>query len=295
MEELRNADGAAGEADRRVALVRERPGDRLRLASEFYRSAPGVHTRYGRAELAFLRWAVNRGVLATDGGSTWWRAVNDRLLRDKVEAGLLLEAGAGSASARSVELWVAFLRAPSPAGWYRAHNASIAAGYLANEPLAVAELAAERFLMNVALVRVLYAHALVADPRISLGPFGRLGKRLADPRRSTVRLFVDLRQSYPSGYPLDGSSSERALPDRWFGRVLDYGVIGPRLVHLYTFAANSLGEPRISRFLRDGSPCYGAPEIDGATRWPVDHGRGVRLLARVTGAPTGPRQPVAAG
>jgi hypothetical protein len=293
MEQLSIGEGAAGEADRRVALVGERPGDRLRLASDFYRSAPGVHTLYGRAELAFLRWAVNRGVLAANGGSTWWRAVNDRLLRDKVEARILLQGGAGLPSTRSVELWIAFLRAPSPAGWYRAHNASIAAGYLANESLAVAELAAERFLMNVALVRVLYAHALVADPRVALGPFGPLGKRLADPRRSTVRLFVDLRQSYPSGYPLDGSSSERALPNRWFARVLDYGVIGPRLVQLYAFAAGALGEPQINRFLRDGSPCYGAPEIDGTTRWHADHGRGVRLLARVTGAPTGRRQSVA--
>jgi hypothetical protein len=274
----------AAEADRRVAVVRERAGDRFRLASDFYRLSPGPHTLYGRAELAFLRWATNRGVLAAGNGSSWWRAVNERLLRDKVEARLLVETGSGRASTRSVELWVEFLRAPSPAGWYRAHNASIAAGYLANEAFAVRELAAERFLMNVALVRVLYAHALVAEPRIALGLLGPLGRRLADPRRATVRLFLDLHQSYPSGYPLDGSSSEQVLAERWFARVLDYAVIGPRLGQLYAFAAVSLGEPRIGRFLRDGVPCYGAPDTDVVQHWRSAPGRAGRMVARVTGA-----------
>jgi hypothetical protein len=264
--------------------VRERDGERLRLASEFYRGAPGSHRVYGQAELAFLRWAVNRGVLAADGGSTWWRAVNERLLRDKVEARLLLESGVGAASAPSVELWVDFLRSPSPAGWYRAHNASIAAGYLANEALAARELAPERFLMNVAFVRVLYAHALVAAPRVALGPLGAIGRRLADPRRATVRMFVDLRRSYPSGYPLDGSTAERVLPHRSLARILDYGVIGPRLADVYAFAAGAIGEPLISRFLRDGTPCYGTPDTEGVARWHADHSRGVRLLARITGA-----------
>jgi hypothetical protein len=42
------------------------------------------------------------------------------------------------------------------------------AGYLEHERLAHAETAPERFFMNVALARALYAHALVAAPRLAL-------------------------------------------------------------------------------------------------------------------------------
>jgi hypothetical protein len=62
---------------------------------------------------------AERGVLAPPTadppGSPWWRAVNDRLLRDKVEADLLVAGGRGTARARSVELWMAFLGRPVPA------------------------------------------------------------------------------------------------------------------------------------------------------------------------------------
>jgi hypothetical protein len=45
---------------------------------------------------------------------------------------------------------------------------------LDHRDLAEAENAAERFFMNVVLSRVLYAHALVAAPRIALGWLDRL-------------------------------------------------------------------------------------------------------------------------
>ena len=57
-----------------------------------------------------------------------------------------------------------------PGAWYRAHNGSVVAGYLEHRDLAEAENEAERFFMNVVLCRVLYTHALVAAPRMSLAP-----------------------------------------------------------------------------------------------------------------------------
>lgn len=55
-------------------------------------------------------------------GSPWWRAVNERLLRDKIEAELLWrntgDRYSGSPSAHSVLLWAEFLRQPSPASWF---------------------------------------------------------------------------------------------------------------------------------------------------------------------------------
>jgi hypothetical protein len=63
-----------------------------------------------------------------------------------------------------------------------AHNASIVAGYLAHRGLARRELPLERFFMDVALVRVLFAHALLTAPRLALGPLGPAGRLLGDPR-----------------------------------------------------------------------------------------------------------------
>jgi hypothetical protein len=203
------ADGTiASLARAKVDAVRDSTAARYRLAAEFYggRHAGGERGRYQRAELSFLRWEIQRGVRAPGSkqpGSPWWRGVSDRLLGDKVEADLLCSGGADGPSSRTVELWVAFVRAPSAATWYRAHNASIVAGYLEHEPLAAAELSAERFMMNVALLRVLYAHALAASPRLALGPLAPLGQLLGDPRRGSVGLFLDLRNVFPESYPLD--------------------------------------------------------------------------------------------
>ena len=61
---------------------------------------------------------------------------------------------------------MAFADHPTARAWYRAHNASVVSAYLEHRELAEAENAAERFFMNVVLCRVLYAHALVAAPRL---------------------------------------------------------------------------------------------------------------------------------
>ncbi|WUI02034.1 hypothetical protein OHR68_09555 [Spirillospora sp. NBC_00431] len=243
---VREADGAAG---------------RFRLAADFY---VGDRGRYGRAELSFLRWEIARGVLnpptADAPGSPWWRAVNARLLHDKTEAALLAAGHHGEPSTRSVRLWTEFLYEPSPATWYRAHNASVVAGYLQNNALALAELPAERFMMNVALVRVLYAHALVARPRLALGPFAPLGNLLGDPRGGTVGFFLDLRRAFPERYPLHGLRVEALVAaEGLLPRALDYGIIVPRLVPLYEFAAESLALPGIDDLISDGAPCYAWP------------------------------------
>ena len=113
-----------------VAAVRHDPALRLRLASRFYDGLPGrVPIRaYRRAELAFMRWQVSRGVLAPpqspQPGSPWWRSVNEGLLRDACEADQLLAGRPGRASSPAVARWVDFLRTPSPRTWYRAVNIS---------------------------------------------------------------------------------------------------------------------------------------------------------------------------
>ncbi|HKG24883.1 MAG TPA: hypothetical protein VKB09_04500, partial [Thermomicrobiales bacterium] len=57
-----------------------------------------------------------------------------------------------------------------------------------------------------------------------------------------------------------------------FGRMLDYGIIQPRLQRLYEWSTAELGEPRVLGLVRDGSPIYA---------WPFEH-RDVWAPARPT-------------
>ena len=137
----------------------------------------------------------------------WWRAVNERLLRDGCETVALLGGLPGEPSSQPVRLWLEFGAKPTGRNWYRAHNASIVAGYLEYRALAQAEGVPERFFMNVALARVLYAHALAGAPRLALGLFAPFGRLLGDPRLGMAGVFLSLRRVLPDRYPLCTTSS----------------------------------------------------------------------------------------
>jgi hypothetical protein len=257
---------AAAEALGIVAAVRDDPARRLELASRFYDDRPGRASirAYRRAEMAFMRWQVQRGLLAAPDsarpGSQWWRSVNEGLLRDTWEADRL-QAGSGfqprTASRPSVARWSDFLRRPGAVTWYRAHNASIVAGYFEHQELCAAELPLERFFMNVALARVLYAHALVASPKLALGRVRGISRVLGDPRWRGADLFLSLHNILPVRYPLDGITIGEILAlENYTGRLIDYGVILPRIQALYAFAAADLEEPRLLNLIRDGLPAY---------------------------------------
>lgn len=277
----------------RVASARDDPEQRLELASGHFEcglSPGGSWRRFARSELAFLRAEIARGVLGPPDrrppGSPWWRAVNERLLHDAAEATLLLQGHPGQPSSQSVELWLAFADRPSSASWYRAHNASIVAAYLENETLAARELLPERFVLNVALLRVLYAHALAAAPRLALGRLAPLGRLFGDPRRGTVGLFLSIKRVFPERYPLTGVSVDDLIASqRRFLRSVDHAVIGARIDALYAFAARSLGEPRVEGLVRDGMPAYVWPS-DAREPWLDGGGRVLaRLLSWATGGP----------
>ena len=163
-------------AEAQVAAVRDDPVARLALLVRTYHGPTGRaprHLRFRRAALSFMGWQVHRGLLnpleGSPPGSVWWRSINERLLRDGCESVALVGGLAGAPSSQAVRLWREFIATPTGPHWYRAHNASIVGGYLDHKGLADAENAPERFFMNVALTRVLYAHALVAAPRLALG------------------------------------------------------------------------------------------------------------------------------
>jgi hypothetical protein len=281
---------AAALAAARVAAARDDPTARLHLAASFYdsRAARDTPTGFGRSELAFLRFQIDRGVMnAPTGispGSPWWRSVSERLLRDTAESGLVSDGHPGRPSARSVEIWLEFLERPSAASWYRAHNASVVAGYLEHEPLASEELLAERFFMNVALLRVLYTHALAARPRLALGRLAPLGRMLGNPRGGTVGAFLSFKRVFPQTYPLDGLDLGQMIDsENHLFRAVDYGIIGPRVDQVYDFTANALDEPRVRDLVRDGTPSYAWP-ADQRHHW-LDGG--TRLLPRLVGRAIG--------
>jgi hypothetical protein len=188
----------------------------------------------------------------------------------------------GDPSSDAVRVWSRFVATPTPSCWYRAHNASIVAAYLEHERLAHAETAAERFFMNVALVRVLYAHALVAAPQLALGPLAPLARVLGDPRLGLAGVFLSLRRVIPNHYPLAREVEWYIADEQRLGRLLDYAVIAPRLQRLFEWSAEELGEPRLLDLVRDGSPVYAWP-YEKRHVWRAAHMPYTgRVLARVT-------------
>jgi hypothetical protein len=254
---------AAGLADAQVAAVRDDPMARLKLLVSMYAEPRGLaprHPRFRHAALSFMRWEINRGVLnAADGsppGSPWWRAMNERLLRDGCEAAARAAGLSGTASTPTVTPWLSFIGQPTAPNWYRAHNSSIVAAYLDHLELARLELRAERFFLNVVLLRVLYAHALVAAPRLALGRLAPLGSALGDPRMGMASIFLSLGRVLPERYPLTSDLEHYLRDERGVGRTLDYAVIRPRLQDLYEWSAQELEEPRLADLIGDGKPRY---------------------------------------
>lgn len=274
---------AAEWALRQVEAVRDDPAARLSLLTETYHGPWGDaprHLPFRRAALAFMRWQVERGVLALEG-SPWWRAANERLLRDGCEAVARSGGWGGEPSSGTIPLWMDFIAAPHARTWYRAHNASIVAAYLEQRDLAEEENAAERFFLNVVLLRVLYAHALVAAPRLALGPLAGIGPVLGDPRLAVTGIFLSLAHILPDRYPLTRDAAEYIAEENRFARVLDYGIIQPRLQGLYAWSARILGTPALCDLVQEGNPIYAWPYDDRDVWSPVRPLLAVRAMRRI--------------
>jgi hypothetical protein len=233
-----------------------------------------------------MSWQERRGVLnpldAPVPGSAWWREVNERLLRDGCESVALAGGLGGEPSSRAIRLWLAFIEKPTARNWYRAHNASIVGAYLEHRELAEAESAAERFFMNVALGRVLYAHALVGAPRLAVGRFAPLGRVLGDPRLGMAGAFLSLGRVLPDRYPLAEDVDAYITDEHRFGRLLDYAVIIPRLQRVYEWSAEELREPRLLELVRDGNPVYAWPFENRHVWRSADMPLAGRILERAT-------------
>ena len=271
-----NREPAAAVAAQRIAEARDDPDSRLELLRSSYAPLPGappLHLRYRRAAFAFMTWQRRRGLLNPVDherpGSPWWRAVNERLLRDTCEARLRVLGHPGPASSPSVEPSVAFARHPSPRAWYLAHNITIVSAYLDHRDLAEDENRVERFFINLVLIRLLYAHALVAAPRLALAWLAPAAPWLGDPRRAMTGIFLSVSRVLPNLYPLEGELDDYIATEHTVGRLLDLGVIAPRLRELYRWSAGELGLPAIAELVSDVTPAYAWDPTDREPFSPV--------------------------
>jgi hypothetical protein len=278
-------------ADRRVAQVRDNPDARFALLRRLYVVPARVdrgYLPYRRAASAFMEWQLRRGLLNPDSdpapGSPWWRAVNEALLRDTCEASAIAFGRPGEPRTPGVAATLEFIQEPSARNWYRAHNLSIVSAYLANEELAREETLVERFFINLVLVRVMYAHALVAQPKLALGWLAPTGRTLGDPRLGMTAMFLSLSRVLPDRYPLDVDLHAYVAQEHSFGHLLDVGVIMPRVAPLYAWSAEELGLPELAGLLHPGpTPAYAWDPKDSdvwfptpsrlarAARWLVPH------------------------
>jgi hypothetical protein len=260
---------AADIAAARVAAVREDPPGRLALLRELYQVPPNFdrgHLPFRQAASAFMGWQLRRGLLnPTDGpvaGSPWWRAMNERLLQDGWEARALAFGHPGAPSSPAVAAAVEFIRRPSAQRWYRAHNLSVVSAYLEHRNLASDESRVERFFINLVLMRVLYAHALVAAPRLALGWLALVGRPLGDPRLGMTGIFLSLSRVLPDRYPLGDDLAPFLRAEHGIAHLLDVGVIQPRLERLYDWSARELAIPGLRQLLDGQTPCYAWPAAD---------------------------------
>jgi hypothetical protein len=278
---------AAAIALAKVDAVRDDPSARLSLMQNSYRVPSQVDRGYlpfRQAAAAFMRWQLRRGLLnpvdSPTPGSRWWRAMNERLLYDCCEARALAFGSPGSPGSPTVAAWLGFIRQPTARSWYRAHNMSVVTAYLEHQDLASRESRVERFFINLVLMRVVYAHALVAAPRLALGWLAFAGRPLGDPRLGMTGIFLSLSRVLPDRYPLGNDLDPYIQREHGLGHVLDVGVIQPRLPALYSWSARELAIPGLRQLLCGQIPCYAWPPDDEQPWYPVPL-RAARLARRL--------------
>ena len=131
------------------------------------------------------------------------------------------------------------------------------------------------------LLRLLYAHALVSAPRLALGRLSGIGPLLGDPRVAVTGVFLSLSRIVPDKYLLERDVHQYIAEENSFGRLLDYGIIQPRLQRLYEWSAEELGEPGLLGLVREGSPIYTWP-FENRDVWEQPRPtRTVRALRRI--------------
>jgi hypothetical protein len=133
---------------------------------------------------------------------------------------------------------------------------------------------------------VLYAHALVAAPRLALGWLAPIARWLGDPRLDMTGMFLSVSRVLPHRYPLNGKLDDYIAREHTIGRLLDVGVIVPRLTELYRWSAAELRIPDVADLVCDATPAYAWDPRDRA-HWSSPPRRLVRAVRRALPPPPG--------
>ena len=126
---------------------------------------------------------------------------------------------------------------------------------------------------------MLYAHALVAAPRLALGWLAPIARWLGDPRLDMTGMFLSVSRVLPRRYPLSGELDDYITREHAFGRLLDVGIIVPRLTELYRWSADELLIPDVADLVCDATPAYAWDPRDREPRSPPPR-RLVRAVRR---------------
>jgi hypothetical protein len=98
-------------------------------------------------------------------------------------------------------------------------------------------------------------------------------------------LFLSVSRVLPDVYPLDGELDDYIAGEHTVGRLLDVGVIAPRLGELYRWSAEELNLPELAGLVSDGVPVY-AWDPDDREPWAPRPTRLVRIVRRALPLPT---------
>jgi hypothetical protein len=69
-------------------------------------------------------------------------------------------------------------------------------------------------------------------------------------------IFLSVARVLPDVYPLDGELDAYIAREHTVGRLLDLGVIQPRLGELYRWSAHELQLPELAQLVRGRTPAY---------------------------------------
>lgn len=248
-----------------VETLRDSPKARLESREKYYLTHCAISREHkyglGDSEVSFLKWE-ERGVLCPKSnkhpGSPWWSNVNlwfiflSEFGARALAAGLFEELPTGPS-----KNWAKFILDQNPKTWYRAHNSSIIEGYLKFSDLAESESIPEKAFINQVLYRLLFAQYMVEGDFF----FSRLGKFLANPQGISVRLITHLDGFYPKHYPMTKREIEEVMGKSHslqgrLVRFLDNTFILPKLLKIYTLAAEINGQPLLPEFIINDKPSY---------------------------------------
>lgn len=257
-------------AREKVDAVKDDPQGRLELRKAFYEKYGRGFLKdglgYGDAEIAFMQWEIDRGVLnplsGTNPGSPWWYNVNLEFMYWSELGALVYESGYEfSGIDDEVRFWLDFIRKPSAHAWYRAHNCSIVSGYIQFADLSLKENVYERFFINEVLYRLMYAGCLEMKNSPFHSPLERFLDVIFNPYLGIMNIVEKIPAFYPMHYPMTKKDAENvvyeghSLTDK-LSALLNKGLILPHLDQIYKLSSEWLRQPGLTKYAHHNRSIY---------------------------------------